>query len=264
MSGGKLVGKKVWITGASAGLGEALARWADAEGADLVLSARRQDKLEALRDSLTRPFAHEVVALDLAEVDELAVIADRVGRVDYLINNGGVSQRDTALNTSLAVTRRIMEVNFFGNVELTRQVAPRMVYERSGHIVTTSSVVGHMGTPLRSSYAASKHALHGYYDSLRYELAGSGVKVSIISPGYIRTDISKNAVVGDGSRQGKMDRHQANGMAPARFAEKAWHGILRGRPEILIGGTELAGIYVKRFAPALLDVIMRRRSWDNE
>lgn len=264
MSSEKLLGKRVWITGASSGLGEALARWAAREGADLVLSARRERRLEEVRQTLERPFAHQVVPFDLAEVDSISGVVELVGRVDYLINNGGISQRDTALKTSLEVTRRIMEVNFFGNVELTRLVAPQMVYQRSGHIVTTSSVVGHIGTPLRSSYAASKHALHGYYDSLRYELADSGIRVSIISPGYIRTDISRNAVVGDGSAQGTMDKGQANGMSPARFAEKAWKGILGGNPEILIGGRELAGIYVKRYAPGLLDRIMQRRNWDNE
>ncbi len=263
MSAGKLVGKRVWITGASAGLGAALARWAADEGADLILSARREDKLIEIRDTLPRPYAHRVRPFDLANVARLADIVGQVGQVDFLVNNGGISQRDTALNTGLEVTRSIMEVNFFGNVELTRLVAPGMVAQCSGHIVTTSSVVGHIGTPLRSSYAASKHALHGYYDSLRYELANTGVSVSIISPGYIHTDISKNAVVGDGSQQGKMDKHQANGMSPARFAEKAWKGILNQQAEILIGGMELSGIYLKRFAPALLDFVMTRRSWDN-
>ncbi len=264
MSEGKLLGKRVWITGASSGLGEAMARWAARQGADLVLSARREDKLEEVRSTLERPYAHQVVAFDLAKVAVISEVVDRVGPVDYLINNGGISQRDRAFNTSLDVTRRIMEVNFFGNVELTRLVGPGMVAQGSGHVVTTSSVVGHLGTPLRSSYAASKHALHGYYDSLRYELADTGVQVSIISPGYVHTDISRNAVVGDGSAQGTMDKHQANGLSAERFAEKAWRGILAGRTEILVGGTELAGIYLKRYIPTLLDAIMRRRGWDNE
>ena len=258
----KLLGKRVWITGASAGLGEALADWAAGEGADLVLSARRQDRLQAVRERLHRPQAHQVLPLDLADVDSLCGLAARVGPVDYLINNGGLSQRDTALNTSLAVTRRLMEVNFFGNVELTRCVLPAMLRRGGGHVVTVSSVVGHMGTPLRSSYAASKHALHGYYDSLRYELERDDVRVTIVSPGYIRTDISRNAVMGDGSRQGTMDEGQAGGMSPERFARRAWRGILAGEAEVYVGGRELGGIYLKRYAPRLLDWVMRRRGWD--
>ena len=260
----RLIGKRVWITGASAGLGAAMATWAAREGADLVLSARREDKLEAVRNTLDRSYAHQVIPLDLADVSTLQSLAERVGPVDYVINNGGISQRDTALNTTLDVTRRLMEVNFFGNVELTRCVLPGMVARGSGHVVTVSSVVGHIGTPLRSSYAASKHALHGYYDSLRYEVEREGVRVTIVCPGYIHTDISRNAVVGDGSRQGTMDKHQAAGMSPATFANKAWAGILAGRPEVYVGGKELAGIYLKRYAPSVLDAVMRRRRWDNE
>lgn len=260
----RLLGKRVWITGASAGLGAAMAKWAAREGADLVLSARREDKLAGVRDQLMRAYAHRVAVLDLANTKQLVEVATHVGDVDYLINNGGISQRDTALNTSLAVSRQIMEVNFFGNIELTRQVLPGMITRGAGHIVTVSSVVGHIGTPLRSSYAASKHALHGYYDSLRYELARDGISVTILCPGYVHTDISRNAVVGDGSRQGTMDRGQAEGMSAVRFAEKAWRGVLAHKTEVHIGGKELAGIYLGRYAPRLLDYIMRKRGWDNE
>lgn len=258
-----LLGKRVWITGATSGLGEAMARWAADRGASIILSARRAEQLQLVKDSLCSPERHEVLPLDLSEVDQLAAKASHVGQVDYLINNGGISQRDTALNTSLEVVRHIMEVNFFGNIELTRLVAPGMVARRSGHIVTTSSVVGYIGTPLRSAYAASKHALHGFYDSLRYELAKEGITVTILCPGYIHTDISKNAVVGDGTAQGTMDRGQAEGMSPERFAEKAWKGILAQKPELLIGGKELSGIYLKRFLPRLLDRVMLSRRWDN-
>ena len=260
----RLLGKRVWITGASAGLGAALAKWAASEGADLILSARRAEALGSVRKQLSRPEAHTVLPLDLSAVDRLSKLAEQVGPIDYLLNNGGISQRDTALKTSMAVTRRIMEVNFFGNVELARCVAPAMVRQGSGHLVTVSSVVGHIGTPLRSSYAASKHALHGYYDSLRYELARDNVQVTIVCPGYVHTDISRNAVVGDGSKQGTMDRGQADGMSPDAFAEKAWRGILAGKPEVYVGGTELGGIYLKRYAPWLLDRIMLRRKWDSD
>lgn len=260
----QLVGKSVWITGASAGIGAAMAHWAAEAGAQVILSARREAELHRVAATLPHPERHRVLPLDLSDAHSLKVATTQVGEVDFLILNGGLSQRGAALETDLDVTRRIFEVNFFGNVALTRAIAPGMVARRSGHIVAVSSVVGYIGTPLRSTYAASKHALHGYYDSLRYELAREGVHVTLLCPGYIHTDISRNAVTGDGSAQGTMDKGQANGMSPEAFAKTAWQGILKGKPEVYIGGNELAGIYVKRYLPKLLDRIMLRRPWDNE
>ena len=261
---GSLTGKRVWITGASAGIGAALAEWAAEAGASVTLSARRQPELAAVAARLPHPDRHQVLPLDLGDADTLSAAAASAGEVDFLILNGGISQRAPALATELAVTRRIMEVNFFGNVALTRAVAPGMVARGSGRIVAVSSVVGYIGTPLRSTYAASKHALHGYYDSLRYELAREGVGVTLVCPGYIRTDISRNAATGDGSPQGTMDRGQAEGMSAGAFAKTAWRAILAGKPEAYIGGKELGGIYLKRYLPRVLDRLMLRRPWDNE
>ena len=257
-----LRGRRVWITGASAGIGEAMAHWAADAGAHLIVSARRQQQLQAVVNTLQHPDRHQVVPLDLADEDSLRAAAREVGHVDYLILNGGLSQRGKALDTNLDVTRRLMEVNFFGNVLLTQLVGRHMVQAHAGHIVPVSSVVGYIGTPLRSTYAATKHALHGYYDSLRYEVAAAGVEVTILCPGYIATDISLNAVTGDGSPQGTMDSGQAGGMPAAEFAARAWRGILSSKPELYIGGTEIGGIYLKRFVPRLLDRIMKKRQWD--
>ena len=261
----KLPGKRVWITGASSGLGEALALEAAKRGAQLVLSARSRDKLIALARTLPGSADAQVIPLDLTQPDTFDAAAAAAGNVDVLVNNGGISQRSTALETSMDVVRRVMETNFFGHVALTKAVLPDMLARGSGHVVVTSSVVGHLGTPMRSTYAASKHALHGYFDSLRYEVKARGVDVSIICPGYIRTEISVNAVTADGTPQGSMDANQANGMSPETFARKAWDGIEGGKPELYIGGaTEVAGIYLKRFAPRLLDRIVMRRRWDGD
>ncbi len=240
-----------------------MARWAAQAGASVILSARREAELLQIAASLPHPQRHRVLPLDLSQAQNLPRIAETAGPVDFLILNGGLSQRGTALSTDIEVTRRIMEVNFFGNVALTRAVAPSMVTQGSGHVVAVSSVVGYVGTPLRSTYAASKHALHGYFDSLRYELAREGVQVTLICPGYIHTDISINAVTGSGAAQGTMDRNQANGMSAERFAEKAWQGILKEKAELYIGGRELAGIYIKRYFPSLFDRVMLRRPWDS-
>lgn len=258
-----LTGKRIWITGASSGLGEALAHEAAHQGAQLVLSARSRDKLVQLAKALPGSADAQVVPLDLTVPASFAEAYRAAGRVDILVNNGGISQRSTAMETQMDVVRKVMETNFFGHVALTKVILPDMVDRGSGHIVVTSSVVGHLGTPMRSTYAASKHALHGYYDSLRYELRQHNVDVTIVCPGYIRTDISKNAVTSDGTPQGTMDENQENGMAPEEFARRAWAGIKARKPELYIGGmTEVAGIYLKRFAPRLLDQIVYRRRWD--
>ncbi len=257
-----LQNKTVWITGASAGIGAGMARSAAAQGANLILSSRRREALEAVAATCVGSPSVSVLPLDLTQPASFATAVAGAGDVDVLVNNGGISQRSFALDTEAAVTRRILETNFFGQVELTRLVAPGMIRRKGGWIVVTSSVVGYFGTPLRSSYAASKHALHGYFDSLRYELGGTGVGVTIVCPGYIRTDISVNAVTGEaGRRSGQMDAGQAAGMSPEEFADRAWRGILKRRPELHIGGTkEVGGIMLKRYAPRVFDWVIRRSS----
>ena len=257
--GRSLAGKRIWVTGASSGIGEALARYASDAGAHVVLSARSADKLAEVAKTLA-PGTSTVLPFDLTGQDAFRHVVEAAGPVDFLINNGGVSQRSLALETEAHVTRRVMETNFFGHVELTRLVVPGMVSRGRGLVAVTSSVVGYFGTPWRSSYAASKHALHGYFESLRYELADTPVEVAIICPGFIRTDISVHAVTADGARLGTMDEGQANGMSPEAFAERAWRGLLRGEVELHIGGQEINGIYLKRFAPRLFDWVIRRRS----
>lgn len=260
MSAGKaLHGRRVWVTGASSGLGEALARHAADRGAHVVLSARSVDKLEAVANTLP-PGTSTILPFDLTEPDGFGRAVDRAGPVDYLINNGGISQRSLALDTEAHVTRRVMETNFFGHVELTRLVVPGMLERGRGHVAVTSSVVGYFGTPWRSSYSASKHALHGYFDSLRYELADTPIDVTIVCPGFIHTDISVHAVTATGEQLGTMDEGQAGGLSPEEFAERAWRGLLRGKPEVYVGGEEIRGIYLKRFAPRLFDWVIRRRS----
>lgn len=252
-----LKNKRVWITGASAGLGQALAQEASRLGAHVILSARREEKLQAVAKTLAGPST--IIPLDLTQPDTFASATQQAGAVDYLINNGGISQRSNAADTSPEVVRKIMETNFFGHVELTRHVLPGMLKRRSGHVIAMSSVVGYFGTPKRSTYAASKHALHGYFDSLRFEVEDEGVQVTLICPGFIHTDISKNAVTADGSKQGTMDDGQASGMLPEVFAKKAWKGILNGKRELYIGGSELGGIYLKRFVPGIFRKVIKSR-----
>jgi len=252
----------VWITGASSGIGEALAYAFARAGARLVLSARRAEELERVRRACLRPEAHLVVPLDLTRSDTFpAIAADvlrRCGGIDILVNNGGVSQRGLAVETALAVERQIMEIDYFGTVALTKAVLPAMRARRRGHVVVVSSVMGYVGTPMRSSYAAAKHALHGYFDSLRAEVWREGIKVTIACPGYVRTAVSDNALTASGARQARTDRTQARGIAPERCAAAILRAVAHGREEVVVGGPEIWGIWLRRFFPRLFSRLARR------
>ncbi|HPW68247.1 MAG: SDR family oxidoreductase [Deltaproteobacteria bacterium] len=252
----------VWITGASSGIGEALAYAYSEKGARLILSSRNEARLREVRDRCAEPGSHLVVPLDLRDTPCVgagcAEVLKHMGHVDILINNGGVSQRSLAMETPLDIDRMIMETNFFGTVTLTKAVLPSMAQQRSGRIVVISSLVGRFGTPLRSAYSASKHALHGFFESLRAEVWGLGIGVTLVCPGFIRTNISVNALTGDGSPQGTMDEAQAHGMPPDACARKIIAAVEKGKPEVYIGGRELMGVYIKKFAPGLFDRIIRK------
>ncbi len=261
----------IWITGASSGIGEALAYAFWREGATLVLSARRLNELERVKRTCLQiqkggekdnKNAIVLVPLDLAASETLPAIAydvlQRLGHIDILVNNGGVAQRSLAKDTAMAVDRSIMEVNFFGTVALTKALLPSMLERKAGHIVVVSSVVGKLGTPVRSAYSASKHALHGFFDSLRAEVWRENIAVTIVCPGYIRTAISLNAFVGDGSKQNTMDNAQAKGMSAEECARKILKAVAQGKEEVAMGGKEIWGIYLKRFVPRLFSKIIRR------
>lgn len=255
--------KVAWITGASSGIGKAIAQALHDEGAKLILSSRRQEVLQQVKENCSGDTSDiHILPLDLAEADELPEKTRQAleiyGQIDYLFNNGGVSQRSLAINTNMEVVRRVMEINFFGSVALTKGVLPSMVKRQSGHIIVTSSVMGKFGTHLRSSYAASKHALHGYFDSLRHEVYEDNINVSLVCPGFIKTNVTKNALEGDGSKHNKMGKGQSQGMSAETFAKKLLPKLAKGQEEIYIGGKEIWGVYLKRFFPRLLNKVLRK------
>ncbi len=254
----------VWITGASSGIGAALARAFSREGALLILSARRADRLEALREELGRPDEVLVLPLDVADpraIDEAAqqALAWR-GQLDVLVNNAGVSQRSLVEETSMDTLRQVMEVNFFGAVQLTGCVLPSMIAAGRGHVVNISSVAGYVSTPLRSAYAASKHALRAYSDSLRAEVSGRGLWVTVICPGYIRTEISKAALRGDGTPKGEHDQAILSGLDPELAARRMVDGIRHRRRELSVGGRETWAIAIQRFFPGIVALLLPRTS----
>lgn len=253
----------VWITGASSGIGEALTYALHEKGAKLILSSRRKEVLEKVKNNCSGDTSDiHILPLDLAETDALPAKAQQAlnqyGRIDYLFNNGGVSQRSLAIETNMEVVRKVMEINFFGSVALTKAVLPSMIKRQSGHIVVTSSVMGKLGTRLRSTYAASKHALHGYFDCLRQEVYSDNVHISLVCPGFIKTDVTKNALEGDGSKHNKMGEGQKKGMSPEQFVQELLPKIERKKEEIYIGGWEIWGVYFKRFFPRFLNKMLRR------
>lgn len=258
--------KVVWLTGASSGIGEALAYELAHHGAKIILSARRKEELERVKGNCTAT-SHpnlRILPLDLSQSETLAITTEAAvqlfGHVDILINNGGISQRSLAKETSLEVDRKLMEVDYFGAVALTKFLLPHFLKQKSGHFVTVSSVMGVIGTPYRSGYAAAKHALHGFYDSLRAELWKESKKiyVTLICPGWIRTNVTMNALVGDGSKLNQMDETTDKGLTPHHCATRILRAIERKKEEVYIGGAkEVMGVYLKRFLPKLFSRIVR-------
>jgi len=258
----ELRGKKIWLTGASSGIGEALAVALANVGAELILSARSVDRLAAVRQRCPSPERVWIEAFDLADANLIPIRADAIlakhGPVDILINNAGIGQRAAVIDTTLAVDRRIMEVNYFGAVALTRAALPCLLMRPQAMVVSVASVMGKFATPRRSAYCASKHALVAFMDSLRAELNGTNVQVLTVCPGYIHTPFSRSALRGDGSAQGQMDPGQLQGMAPERCAAAIVKAMQRGRAELWIGGKEIFAVYLKQICPPLLRFLLNR------
>ncbi|WP_394995123.1 SDR family oxidoreductase [Emticicia sp.] len=258
----KFENKVVWITGASSGIGEATAYQFAKEGATLILSARREDELLRVKQNTGLP-SHQVFILpiDIENIEKISEKAkqaiEHFGKIDVLFNNAGISQRGSVLDTDISVYQKIFNLNFFGVIALTKAVLPFMKQQKSGQIAVTSSVSGKLATPMRSGYCASKHALHGFFDALRSEIYQDNISVTLICPGYIHTNISYNAVAADGSKFGKMDENQANGMSPEECASRIVEAIYKKRDEVYMGGKEVLGVYLKRFFPRILSKLLR-------
>lgn len=258
----KIKDSVVWLTGASSGIGEQLAYRLSEKGAKLIISARRMEELERVK-SQCKSEDVAILPLDLEDgfsLKQKSKEAETIfGPIDILVNNGGISQRDKIINTSLEVDRKLMEINYFGSITLSKSLLPKMVERKKGHHVVVTSTVGIISTPYRSGYGASKHALHGFYDVLRAEHHEDNIKVTIVLPGYIKTDISLNALMGDGSQQEKMDKGQASGMSAEKCARLIVKSIENNKNEAYIGGMkEKAGIYLKRFWPKAAALAIRK------
>ena len=252
----------VWITGASSGIGEALVYNYSAQGAKLIISSRNRDELFRVKMQCKNSPNVHVLSLDLENTELLAQkAADAIkifGRIDILINSGGISQRGLALETNIETEERLMRVNFWGTVALSKAVLPTMIAQSGGQIVCISSLVGKFGTKFRSAYSASKHALHGYFDSLRSEVYDKNISITIACPGYIKTNVSINALTADGSAQGTMDDAQEHGMSPVECAAKIVKAVQAKKEEVYIGGKEVKSVLYKRLLPERFSKYIRK------
>jgi len=255
--------KVVWITGASSGIGKATVLALAEQGAKVIISSRTIEKLEAVKIRCKNPENVKILQVDLDDYHNLEKLIQQAislfGEIDILINNGGISQRSLAIDTGMMVDSQIFKTNYFGTVALTKALLPYFVARKKGHIVVVTSVVGKIGTPLRSSYAASKHALHGFFDSLRAEIYAYNIDVTLVCPGFVNTEISMNALTADGSPQNSLDKATEKGLAPAYFAKRMLKVIARKKQEAIIGGKlEVLAVYVKRFFPRILAKMVRK------
>ncbi len=254
--------RNIWITGASSGIGRALAPALAKAGGNVLLSARRTDQLSAAAAECRQHGGRvETLPFDLADTAALRGVADeairRMGRM--LCAVAGVGMRGTALDTEHAVAQNVMNVDFWGAVELVRGVMPAMLERKEGQIVLLTGVLGKFGAPRRSFYAAAKHALHGWGESLREETLGSGVEITFLVPGWVRTEISRHALEADGSPHGMLDAGQERGISPEECARRALAAIIAGREEQLVGGTECGAVYLNRLWPGLFKKLLRKR-----
>jgi len=247
----------VEVSGDSSGIGRALAIELSRHGAFILLSARSIDKLKETQSQLADPQQSGIVALDMSLPEQIAEVTEQVKhqhkQIDILINNAGISQRSLTVDTEMDVYHRLMNINYFGVIQMSKILLPDMIKRGSGQIVTITSVNGKLGSYMKSGYAGSKHALHGFFDSLRAEIDGSGVDITLITPGYVQSNISMNALTKDGTPQQSMDSNTAKGIPAEVFAKRAVKQIAKSKAEIIIaGGIETLGLYMKRFWPGML------------
>ncbi|XP_014047709.2 dehydrogenase/reductase SDR family member 7B isoform X1 [Salmo salar] len=263
----------VVITGASSGLGRECARVFHAAKARLVLCGRDRARLQDIVQELTAADSQRqqmytpcMVIFDLSDTAEMVAMAAKeilscYGHVDVLINNAGISHRGNILETHISVQRDVMDTNYFGPIALTQALLPSMVRRRSGHVVVISSVQGKIAIPYRSAYAASKHATQAYFDCLRAEMERYNIQVTVVSPGYIRTNLSLNAVTWDGSKYGVLDKTTALGREPKDVAQEVLKAVRHRSKEVLLAGPlPTLAIYIRTLCPALFFKVMASRA----
>ncbi len=264
MSSSSFRSKVVWITGASSGIGEALARRFAHAGSRLILSSRREEQLNRVAGFCTAAESVALLPLDLSQPDSMKGVASRAlniaGHVDVMVHNGGVSQRAFASDTDYRVDEILMRTNYLGPLALTKALLPSMRGRKQGHFIVVTSVLGKFGLPGRSGYCGSKHALHGFFETLRAELWRDGIRVTLVLPGWVQTNVSINALTGSGEAHGTMEPGTASGISADVCAERIISAAASGKAEVaVVRAKERAALYLSRYAPGLFRRIIRDR-----
>jgi len=253
--------KIVWITGASGGIGEGLAYALAQKNCKLILSARNLENLQKVKANC-RSSNVEILPLDLSDFNLASKKVEQAisffGKIDILINNGGISQRSLLVETAFEVDKKLIEVDYLGTVALTKALLPHFINNHNGTFVTITSLMGKFGSPYRSGYCGAKHALHGFFDVLRMEHQKDNIQVTLICPGFIQTNVAKNALTADGSKQNTDDEATQNGMTVAVFVQKLIKAVEKEKFEVYIGGKETLGVLLKRFFPTFLHYFVLR------
>lgn len=246
----------VWITGASSGIGEGFALAYAQKGARLLLSGRNVEALARVRELCLAHTEVEILPFDLADYQTMPEVVAKAltfyGTIDLLINNGGISQRSLIIETSIEVDKRLMEVDYLGTVALSKALLPHFVAKQQGVFVVITSLMGKFGSPYRSGYCGAKHALHGFFDVLRMEHEKDGIGVTLLCPGFVNTNVARNALTSTGAQLGEQDQATQNGLSVGTFVVRAIRAIELGKFEAYIGKKEALGVYLKRFFPRLL------------
>ena len=258
------VNKVIWITGASSGIGEACAYELSKQHSKLILTALEESLLQEVKTKCVQLGAKDVLVLpaDLSRLESLEELATQAwnyfGVIDLIFNNAGISQRATTVETEISVIHKIMDVNFFAPVMLTKTILPKMIENGGGQIAVTTSISGKFGFPLRGAYCSSKHALYGFFETVAAEYFKENIRVTIVCPGRVQTQISFHALEKDGKPHGKLDPGQAKGITVEQAAKKIIHAFEKKKPEILVGKSELLMVSVKRFFPKLCRKLTRK------
>ena len=254
--------KVVWITGASSGIGEALTYAYSKKNYKIIISSRNKEALEKVKSNSAHPDLIYVLPLDISLFDEISEktkeAINAFKTIDILINNAGVSQRSLITDTNFEVYKKLMEVNYLGTVALTKALLSYFITHKKGQFVTVTSLMGKFSSPYRSGYCGVKHALHGFFDALRMEHEKDGILVTLVCPGFVHTNVAKNALTSDGTAQNQEDKATENGMPVSDFASKMIKAIAHKKYEAYIGKKEILGVYLKRFFPKLLHKLVLR------
>ena len=258
--------QRVWITGATSGLGRALALTLGQQGTSLVLSGRNADALTALASELG-PLREgqtvDAVAFDLAEKQNYQTLVTstvaKTGRIDIMVHNAGLSQKGFFRETEAEVEETLWRVNYQSTVELTKALLPYMIEWGGGQIVVVGSIAGRYGAPYLTTYSATKHALYGFYESLRYEVEQHGVSVLMVTPGFIKTDIARKALNERGEAALQDSKAQANGIPPAQAAQKMVKAMSKKKNGTLyIGKLELLFLPISQLSPRLFYWLIKK------